>query len=71
MEEIKVFCPATIANVSCGFDVLGLALDSVGDEMMVRKTAELVNLKPNKGCTHYRSGYHPYYPRSLPNLQET
>jgi homoserine kinase len=40
MEEIKVFCPATIANVSCGFDVLGLALDSVGDEMIVRKTAE-------------------------------
>ncbi|SDQ91686.1 homoserine kinase [Flagellimonas zhangzhouensis] len=40
MEEIKVFCPATIANVSCGFDVLGLALDSVGDEMTVRKTLE-------------------------------
>lgn len=40
MEEIKVFCPATIANVSCGFDVLGLALDAVGDEMTVRKTSE-------------------------------
>lgn len=40
MEEIKVFCPATIANVSCGFDVLGLALDSVGDQMTVRKTSE-------------------------------
>jgi len=40
MEEIKVFCPATIANISCGFDVLGLALDSVGDEITVRKTSE-------------------------------
>ncbi|WP_276165963.1 homoserine kinase [Zobellia alginiliquefaciens] len=40
MEEIKVFCPATIANVSCGFDVLGVALDNVGDEMVVRKTQE-------------------------------
>ncbi len=40
MEEIKVFCPATIANVSCGFDVLGLALESVGDEMVVRKIDE-------------------------------
>tara|TARA_R110002012_G_scaffold112553_1_gene258352 strand:+ start:343 stop:1266 length:924 start_codon:yes stop_codon:yes gene_type:complete len=40
MEEIKVFCPATIANVSCGFDVLGLALDSVGDEMTIRKISE-------------------------------
>lgn len=35
MNAIKVFCPATIANVSCGFDVLGLAL---GDVMTVRKT---------------------------------
>ncbi|RDY58368.1 homoserine kinase [Flagellimonas nanhaiensis] len=40
MEEIKIFCPATIANVSCGFDVLGLALDSVGDIMTVRKSTE-------------------------------
>lgn len=39
-NEIRVFCPATIANVSCGFDVLGLALDAVGDEMVVRKTKE-------------------------------
>lgn len=38
MEEVKVFCPATIANISCGFDVLGVALDSVGDEMVVRRT---------------------------------
>ncbi|MDL5512509.1 homoserine kinase [Arenibacter sp. M-2] len=37
MEDIHVFCPATIANISCGFDVLGLALASVGDEMVVRK----------------------------------
>jgi len=37
MEAIKIFCPATIANISCGFDVLGLALDAVGDEMIVRK----------------------------------
>jgi homoserine kinase len=40
MNEIKVFCPATIANISCGFDVLGVALDTIGDEMVVRKTRE-------------------------------
>ncbi|MGC1516997.1 MAG: homoserine kinase [Maribacter sp.] len=40
MNEIKVFCPATIANISCGFDVLGVALDAVGDEMTVRKVVE-------------------------------
>ncbi|MDG1503184.1 MAG: homoserine kinase [Flavicella sp.] len=40
MNQIELFCPATIANVSCGFDVLGLALDSVGDRMVVRKVAK-------------------------------
>ncbi len=35
--ELKIFCPATIANISCGFDVLGVALESVGDMMIVRK----------------------------------
>jgi len=40
MNEIKIFCPATIANLSCGFDVLGLCLDNVGDEMIVRKTSK-------------------------------
>ncbi len=39
-NEIKIFCPATIANISCGFDVLGLALNSVGDEMIVRKVSK-------------------------------
>ncbi|WP_394749610.1 homoserine kinase [Spongiimicrobium salis] len=39
-NEISIFCPATIANVSCGFDVLGLALDGVGDTMRVRKVAQ-------------------------------
>ncbi len=40
MNKIKVFCPATIANISCGFDVLGLALEAIGDEMIVQKTKE-------------------------------
>jgi homoserine kinase len=40
MDYIKLFAPATIANLSCGFDVLGLCLDTVGDEMIIRKTVE-------------------------------
>ena len=40
MKELKIFTPATIANISCGFDVLGLALDTVGDEMIIRKVAQ-------------------------------
>jgi len=38
MKEIKIFSPATVANVACGFDVLGFCLDSIGDEMIIRKT---------------------------------
>lgn len=40
MNEIKVFCPATIANLNCGFDVMGLCLDGIGDEMIIRKSSE-------------------------------
>lgn len=39
-KEIRIFSPATVANVSCGFDVLGFCLDSIGDEMIIRKTDE-------------------------------
>ena len=40
MNYLKIFAPATVANVSCGFDSLGLAVDAVGDEMTFTKTAE-------------------------------
>jgi homoserine kinase len=40
MNEITLFCPATVANLSCGFDVLGLCLEGIGDEMIIRKTPE-------------------------------
>ena len=33
---IKVFAPATVANVACGFDILGFALDKPGDEIIAR-----------------------------------
>lgn len=35
LKSIKVFAPATVANLSCGFDVLGCCLDNVGDEMVI------------------------------------
>ncbi|MBT6161721.1 MAG: homoserine kinase [Flavobacteriaceae bacterium] len=40
MESIRIFAPASVANVSCGFDVLGFCLDPIGDEMVLRKTKE-------------------------------
>jgi len=38
-ESIKVFAPATVANVSCGYDVLGFAVAHPGDEVIVHKKA--------------------------------
>src|SRR5258707_12845781 len=35
MKTVKVFAPATIGNVSCGFDVLGLAVQTPGDEVII------------------------------------
>ncbi|MFZ4542755.1 MAG: homoserine kinase [Saprospiraceae bacterium] len=33
---VKVFAPASVANVACGFDILGFALESPGDEIIVK-----------------------------------
>jgi homoserine kinase len=38
MNQIKIFATASVANVSCGFDVLGFCLEPVGDQMLIRKT---------------------------------
>lgn len=40
MERAKAFAPATVANVSCGFDILGFALDSLGDTVEVIRRDE-------------------------------
>jgi homoserine kinase len=37
MDSIKIFAPATVANVACGFDIFGLAVDNPGDEVVLRK----------------------------------
>lgn len=34
---IKVFAPASVANVAVGFDILGFALDKPGDEVIIRE----------------------------------
>lgn len=35
-KELRVFAPATVANVACGFDIFGFALETPGDEIIVR-----------------------------------
>lgn len=36
-DSIKVFAPATVANVTCGFDILGFAVEAPGDEIILKK----------------------------------
>jgi homoserine kinase len=40
MEVIKVFSPASIANLNCGFDLLGVSLEGIGDEITLRKVPQ-------------------------------
>lgn len=35
-KSIRVFAPATVANVACGFDVLGFAIHGLGDYVTAR-----------------------------------
>lgn len=47
MNQVRVLAPATVANVVCGFDVLGFALAEPNDEMVLRllpeKTVRIIN----------------------------
>lgn len=37
-KNIRIFAPATVANVSCGFDILGFAVNQPGDEVVLKTT---------------------------------
>ena len=50
MNQIKIFSPASVSNLCCGFDVLGFSIDSIGDELTITKSANKgVNIKEIKG----------------------
>lgn len=40
MKTVRAFAPATVANVSCGFDIFGFALEAPGDEVIMTLTGE-------------------------------
>ncbi len=40
MDYIKVFAPATVANVACGFDIFGFAVDNPGDIVEIKRKPE-------------------------------
>jgi homoserine kinase len=41
LNTISAFAPATVANVAVGFDVLGFAVDTVGDIVTLKKTSDV------------------------------
>lgn len=56
---IKAFAPATIGNIGVGFDILGLALERPGDEVIARKS-ETPGLRITKITGHH--GKLPFEP---------
>jgi homoserine kinase len=52
-DSIRVFAPATVANVGCAFDVLGFALNEPGDEVILkvngRKEVRVVSIEGDGG----------------------
>lgn len=52
-NSIRIFSPATVANVACGFDILGFALENPGDEIIIKKKDKpgitIFNTTPYKG----------------------
>ena len=38
MNSVKVFSPASVSNVCCGFDVLGFSIAGLGDELIISES---------------------------------
>lgn len=48
MQEVRVFAPATVANVAVGFDILGFAIDRPGDLIVARLNPDRKGLRITK-----------------------
>ena len=50
MNSIKVFSPASVSNVCCGFDVLGFSIDGLGDELIISESnSDKIKIKRGNG----------------------
>ncbi len=45
MQEVRVFAPATVANVAVGFDILGFAINRPGDEIVARRNDSFTGIR--------------------------
>jgi len=52
---IKVFAPASVANVAVGYDILGFPIEGIGDEVIIKKGKQkglhITGIKKNKGLS--------------------
>lgn len=52
-QRVKAFAPATVANLGVGFDILGMAVEGLGDYAIVEKTSEpgvqIVDIQGDEG----------------------
>ena len=52
MTSVRVFVPGSIGNVGPGFDVLGLAVDGIGDRFTVELTTAPSSIAAVSGRDH-------------------
>ncbi|MDE0471019.1 MAG: homoserine kinase [Ekhidna sp.] len=51
MESVKIYAPASVANVGCGYDTMGFAIESVGEELILSKRSDsLLVIKETVGA---------------------
>lgn len=59
MQKVTAFAPATVANVSCGFDILGFAVDDLGDKVTVSHSVEpgirVIKIEGDQGKLPYEA----------------
>jgi homoserine kinase len=60
LDNVKVFAPASVANVAVGYDILGFALEKPGDDILVKKSKtpglKVVEIRGAKGKLPFEIG---------------
>ncbi len=52
MDQITVFSPASVANVGCGYDTFGFAIEGIGDFITINKRSDdQLVIEKSKGAT--------------------
>lgn len=49
-NKIKIFAPASVANIGCGFDIMGFPLHNVGDTIEIELCNKGVEISSITGC---------------------